>query len=194
MDSAPRNRVLSSRSGRSPEPGRESSNVGVGGVERSALGVILAGLTLLACGGDGRVATPPDAQNGPERFLEAAYPPYFAADDVRLSGALIARGDSIFHGAVGRGNCSLCHGPFLRGGSPGTNLRDTTWHNGDGSYAFIITTIVDGIDKPDHIGMPPRGGMPMSAGDVRAVAAYVYWVSRAKAEIDSAAPPAAARR
>ena len=113
----------------------------------------------------------------PDRsFLRDSYPAQFDAGTVVLDGRLIARGDSLFQGVIGQASCVMCHGPLLRGSTEGTNLRDDTWHDGDGTYESIVSTIVSGVEKPDHMSMPARGGMPLSDRDVQALAAYVYWL------------------
>lgn len=113
-------------------------------------------------------------------FLDSIYPEAFSDRGVELSGAVIARGDSLYHGVTGSANCYMCHGPFLRGSSEGTNLRDDKWHNIDGTLSAVDSIIRAGVSKPDHMTMPPRGGMPISDADVKALAAYVYWSARTK--------------
>ncbi|MBA4156007.1 MAG: cytochrome c [Gemmatimonadetes bacterium] len=111
------------------------------------------------------------------RYLQDSYPDRVDAGTVVLEGGRIARGDSLYQGVVGRANCIMCHGPALRGGDDGTNLRDGDWHEIDGSYQSIRSIIITGLDKPDHIVMPPRGGTPLSDAGVDAIAAFVYWIA-----------------
>lgn len=133
-----------------------------------------------ACEQEGAGARFTDATPAPHRFLEANYPAEVSAGDVILTRELIARGDSLYHGATGRANCVICHGPLLTGGSEGTNLRDGKWHNGDGSNPFIISTIRTGVSKPDHLNMPPMGGTQLTREEIQAIAAYVYWFSNVR--------------
>ncbi|HEX6059841.1 MAG TPA: c-type cytochrome [Gemmatimonadaceae bacterium] len=105
-----------------------------------------------------------------------ARPAYGQAAD-STSSALIARGDSIFHGRVGGALCATCHGP--RGaGIPGLapRLSDARWLHGDGGMDFLARIIGSGVAKPkENAGMmPPFGGTPLTPEQHRAVAAYVH--------------------
>ena len=73
-------------------------------------------------------------------ILFALAPMQLAAQDV--TPALIARGDSIFHGKLAGGTCITCHQASAKG-IPGLapDLTDKTWLHGDGSLAAIIVTI-----------------------------------------------------
>jgi mono/diheme cytochrome c family protein len=97
--------------------------------------------------------------------------------------AQIARGDSIFRGKVAGGLCFTCHQLNAKG-LPGLapDLTDSKWLHGDGSYEFIVANIIKGVPKPKQASAPmlPRGGSSMTDADVRAVAAYVYSLSRPK--------------
>lgn len=92
---------------------------------------------------------------------------------------LISLGDSIFHGRAAGGTCQNCHGQDAKGTSMAPNLADTEWHNGDGSFQFIIRTVTTGVPQPMKFPgpMPPKGGAPLSIAQVRAVAAYVFSLS-----------------
>ncbi len=102
--------------------------------------------------------------------------------DTTFPPAMIARGDSIFHGRLAGGMCYACHGPTAKG-TPGLapDLTDGQWLHGDGSYAFIEKTVTAGVPKPKQSAapMPPKGGANLSPDQVRAVAAYVYSLRRA---------------
>jgi mono/diheme cytochrome c family protein len=91
----------------------------------------------------------------------------------------IALGDSIFHGQVGGGTCSACHGQDAKGTAVAPDLTDSQWLNGDGSYQFIVNTITNGVPKPKQhpAPMPPKGGAPLTDDQVKAVAAYEYSLS-----------------
>jgi cbb3-type cytochrome c oxidase subunit III len=92
------------------------------------------------------------------------------------SAAVIAKGDSIFHGP---GMCYACHGSKAEG-MVGPNLTDAEWIHGDGSVDMIVKTVTHGIPKEESksgIVMPPKGGSSISDDDVKAVAAYVYSLS-----------------
>jgi mono/diheme cytochrome c family protein len=94
-----------------------------------------------------------------------------------ISASLVALGDSIFHGKAGGGACMVCHGADAKG-TPGLapNLADAKWLNGDGTYAFIVNTVQNGVADPKDgpAPMPPMGGSQLAPEQVRAVAAYVY--------------------
>ena len=91
----------------------------------------------------------------------------------------IALGDSSFHGQVGGGTCSACHGQDAKGTAVAPDLTDSQWLNGDGSYQFIVNTITNGVPKPKQhpAPMPPKGGAPLTDDQVKAVAAYEYSLS-----------------
>jgi mono/diheme cytochrome c family protein len=91
----------------------------------------------------------------------------------------IALGDSIFHGQVGGGTCTACHGQDAKGTAVAPDLTDSQWINGDGSYQFIVNTVTTGVPKPKQhpAPMPPKGGAPLTDEQVKAVAAYVYSLS-----------------
>jgi mono/diheme cytochrome c family protein len=91
--------------------------------------------------------------------------------------ALIAEGKKIFSGP---GVCYACHGPDAAGGM-GPSLADTLWIHSKGEYDRIVTTILEGVAQKDSksgIMMPPRGGSAISDAEIRAVAAYVWSLSR----------------
>lgn len=89
------------------------------------------------------------------------------------SPALIARGDSIYHGSA---NCYACHGAKAVG-LVGPNLTDAEWIHSKGTYEDIVAQINQGVPKEQSksgIPMPARGGATISDDDVKAVAAYVH--------------------
>lgn len=95
----------------------------------------------------------------------------------------IAKGDSIYRGKLGGGTCFTCHQLNAKG-LPGLapDLTDAKWLHGDGSLAFIITTIQKGVPKPKAASAPmlPRGGTSLNDEQIRAVAAYVYSLRNAR--------------
>lgn len=109
-----------------------------------------------------------------------------AASD-SITPAMIVRGDSIFHGRLAGGTCHVCHGEDAKGTAGlAPDLTSGKWLNGDGSYAFIVNTVQKGVPSPKEspAAMPPMGGVNFSADQVRAVAAYVYSLSRSKTHKD----------
>ena len=94
--------------------------------------------------------------------------------------AMLALGDSVFHGRAGGALCYVCHGPAGKGvAGLGPNLTDKEWLNGDGSVAFIEKTVTEGVPKPKKAPapMPPKGGGQLSDEQVKAVASYVFSLS-----------------
>jgi mono/diheme cytochrome c family protein len=101
--------------------------------------------------------------------------------DAEPSPSQLALGDSVFRGRAGGALCYVCHGANARGvNGLGPNLTDTEWLNVDGSVAAIEKLVIDGVAKPKKMPapMPPKGGGQLSDVQVRAVAAYVYSLSR----------------
>ncbi|HTI06522.1 MAG TPA: c-type cytochrome [Gemmatimonadales bacterium] len=96
-----------------------------------------------------------------------------------ITPALIARGDSIFHGLAAGGTCFACHGAGGTGIAALTHdLTTRTRLNGDGSYRSIVQIVETGVAQPQQtVPMPPHGGAELTALDIRAVAAYVYSLS-----------------
>jgi cytochrome c oxidase cbb3-type subunit 3 len=91
--------------------------------------------------------------------------------------ALVARGDSVFHGKLGGAICATCHGANAKGvPGMGPDLTDKVWLHGDGTVAAIQATIRAGVVKPkkSNMAMPPFGGVPLDSAKVAAVAAYVH--------------------
>ena len=95
---------------------------------------------------------------------------------------LIARGDSVFHAS----SCTECHGRNGKGLPHGPDLTSGHWAQTDGSYEQIIALITSGVPEDKIIDrffpepMPARGGgkPPLTDDQIRALAAYVYSLSR----------------
>jgi glucose/arabinose dehydrogenase/mono/diheme cytochrome c family protein len=94
----------------------------------------------------------------------------------------VALGDRIFHGEVANGTCGGCHGSDGRGSPVGADLVEGKWLWSDGSFDGISKTIATGVAKPKTVGgaMPPNGGAALAPDQLKAVAAYVYAISRKK--------------
>jgi mono/diheme cytochrome c family protein len=91
--------------------------------------------------------------------------------------AMVASGRKLFGGA---GLCMACHGPAGKG-LTGPDLTDATWLHHDGNYEALVKQITEGIDdKASKTGqiMPPKGGSALKPDEVRAVAAYVWTLSK----------------
>jgi mono/diheme cytochrome c family protein len=93
--------------------------------------------------------------------------------------AMVARGDTVFHGP---GNCYACHGSKGEG-LVGPSLIDAEWVHSKGTVEEIAAQVAKGIPKEQSksgIPMPPKGGSTISDDDVNAVAAYVHSLSQKK--------------
>ena len=90
---------------------------------------------------------------------------------------MIAKGKELFQGS---GLCMACHGMDGKG-SVGPDLTDSLWLHHKGSYEEIIAQVLKGIPEDQSKSgavMPPRGGSALSDEEIRAVAAYVWSLSR----------------
>jgi mono/diheme cytochrome c family protein len=128
--------------------------------------LVLAGAAPAAAQSSSETAAKPAA---PEKASDAAAAP-------PSTPTVIARGDSVYHGA---GNCYACHGSSAQG-SVGPNLTDAEWIHSKGTLEEIAALITNGVPKEQSksgIPMPPKGGGTLTDEDVRAVAAYVYSLS-----------------
>src|ERR1700678_3249818 len=137
--------------------------------------------------GGGATSTPcPSASASPGPIDTAnAKPPEGTNPDAGLSvptGAtqeMVALGDRIYHGQVGGGSCTGCHGSDGKGTPLRRELTDQKWLWRDGSYAGIAKTITDGVAQPKEYRspMPPMGGAQLTDDQVKALAAYVWSLS-----------------
>ena len=98
-----------------------------------------------------------------------------------VSAAMVEDGKKLYAGA---GICSACHGPDGKG-TPGlgANLTDAEWVHSDGSYDAIVRQILQGVSAEKSTtgaAMPPKGGSQLTEAQVRAVAAYVWTLRRAR--------------
>ena len=97
-----------------------------------------------------------------------------------ITPAMIALGERVFQGRAGGAICTTCHGKDAKGlAGLGPDLTDGTWLHGDGSVKFLQDIIRTGVMQPKQGAavMPPYGGVPLDAGQLAAVAAYVYSLS-----------------
>ncbi len=136
---------------------------------------LAAVVALAACGGGGDAAPAASASSA------AASTPVAQAsfDPASITPAMIALGDSIFHGKIGASSCQACHGAGGKAGAAAPDLTDGEWLHSDGSYEGIANTIKAGVMSPKQFSsvMPPYGGVMLPDDRWRAVAAYVYSVS-----------------
>lgn len=94
---------------------------------------------------------------------------------IGVTAPIIDEGQQIFTQA-----CFLCHGESAEGTPMAPNLTDAECLHGDGSYEFIVELVSTGVPQPRQsiVPMLPRGGSDLTDDQVRAVAAYVWSLSR----------------
>ena len=115
--------------------------------------------------------------------LLAAAPPVEGQqpDTVRpaaVTDARIAAGDTLYHGA---GGCAGCHGQRGVGTADGPGLVSGTWRRGPGTYEWLVhfsQHAGPGSRSPDADPSAMRGPGTLDSTQVRAVAAYVWAISR----------------
>jgi glucose/arabinose dehydrogenase/mono/diheme cytochrome c family protein len=92
---------------------------------------------------------------------------------------MVELGAAVFHGRVGGGTCTGCHGSDASGTPLGPPLLGHRWLWGDGSYASIEKIVREGVPQPKQYRapMPPMGGAQLTDEQVSAVAAYVWGLS-----------------
>lgn len=169
--------------GRDRSPARARA---AGAARPALLSLLLPSLLLLAAV-PGSAGTEPEAASPrPHRppppsdtvpappSAEDSLPPGVTAETVR-------RGGEVYRGA---GLCYSCHGTRGRGvPRAGSSLVDGEWHHTDADYRSLVFRIANGVTADRSFSgmpMPPRGGAELTADEVRAVAAYVWWISRRK--------------
>lgn len=139
---------------------------------------------LAACGGDdGDSTSTMQEPSGDEPRASQAANTDAGMQDLALpegvTMAMVEDGKSIFGG---RGICMTCHGQDATGiPNLGGNLTDEEWIHSDGSYEGIVQTIMAGVPTDaSTVGtpMPPKGGSSISDEQVKAVAAYVWTLSK----------------
>ncbi len=121
---------------------------------------------------------PPAVEQSPEADQA---PDGGGASDLELpegvTAGMVAQGKVIFEGP---GTCFACHGTTGEGTPIAPDLTDDEWLNVDGSYGQLVEIIDTGVQETKEFPglMMPRGGSGMSDEDLRAVAAYVWSLSR----------------
>ncbi|GEM_PF-743086 len=172
------------------------------GAERVAVGLLLA---LVACGGGGSnqantaggtestaaaTSATPASSTGTAAPAGAAATttagpgglpdPQPGKPPVGTTPAMLAEGDSIFHGLKAGGLCQTCHGPDAKGTPLAPPLIAHKWLTGDGSFTFIQQRVRDGMPKPTppYPGpMLPMGGAQLTPAQIKSVSAYEYSIS-----------------
>jgi mono/diheme cytochrome c family protein len=143
-----------------------------------ALGITIGLMALLACGGGGSAQ-----QETAEATAVGGGQEATQQQEVQLPEGvtmeMVNQGREIYGGA---GICRVCHGTEGEGmPGLGANLTDSEWIHSDGSYEGIIQTVMNGVDgsaSTSGAAMAPKGGSGITDDQVKAVAAYVYTLSR----------------
>lgn len=141
-----------------------------------ALGITIGLVALLACGG-GESARQETAEGSAVGGGQEAAQQQEVQLPEGVTMEMVNQGRDIYGGA---GICHVCHGTNGEGGV-GANLTDEEWIHSDGSYEGIIQTVMNGVDASASTSgnaMAPKGGGGITDDQVRAVAAYVYTLSR----------------
>lgn len=96
----------------------------------------------------------------------------------QVTDSAVARGRELFHGT---GACSACHGQEGVGTDSGPALAQGIWLHGPDTFEGILSRVVHGVPRSYSIRgvpMPMRGWNTLSDEEARAVAAYVWLLSR----------------
>jgi mono/diheme cytochrome c family protein len=96
---------------------------------------------------------------------------------------MVRNGQLLFEGP---GLCTSCHRRDGKGiVGTGADLTDDVWIHSDGSFEAILGQIKSGIPKEHSEGgspMPERGASRLTENQLRAIAAYVWTLSRRPAD------------
>lgn len=96
-----------------------------------------------------------------------------------VSPEMVREGRQLF---AGDAFCYTCHGPEGTGiEGLGSDLTDGRWVHTDGSYDELVSRVREGVpanSATTGVPMPPRGGARLTPEQIRAVAAYVWTLSR----------------
>jgi glucose/arabinose dehydrogenase/mono/diheme cytochrome c family protein len=114
-------------------------------------------------------AKPPEGSN-PDAVL-------VLPDDVTQEA--VALGYRIYHGQVGGAACTGCHGASGTGSPLGPDLTSKTLLWSDGSFAGLMKSITEGVPTPKKYRspMPPLGGAELTADQIKALTAYVWYLN-----------------
>lgn len=138
-------------------------------------------ILLLGCSSDQAEESPGASESDQAQPAAAQTPDDSTSSDLELpegvTAGMVAQGETIFEGP---GTCFACHGTTGEGTPIAPDLTDNDWLNVDGSYGQLVEIIDTGVQETKEFPglMMPRGGSGMSDEDLRAVAAYVWSLSR----------------
>jgi mono/diheme cytochrome c family protein len=150
---------------------------------RSSLRAFCAMTVVVAASACGHSAAKPAAGAAPAAATSASNAKAAPASKLPagVTTAMITLGDSIFN----NGNCQRCHGKAGIGAANAPAFKGIKWQHGSGSYDDIVKTVISGvpadqIKDPTHkFPMSAKGGRtPLTDDQIKAVAAYVYTISR----------------
>ncbi len=135
--------------------------------------VVLVVALISACGGGDAPSS--NGASATAKPVQAAV----SFDPASITPAMIALGDSIFHGKIGASSCQACHGVGGQNGTAAPSLADAEWLHSDGKLEGIYKTVKSGVMAPKQFSsvMPPYGGVMLTEDKTIAVAAYVYSLS-----------------
>jgi len=121
-------------------------------------------------------AVPAAAETDVAAATEAAAPQELPEG---VTAAMVEEGKGIYNGA---GICMSCHGANGEGiPNLGANLTDDEWLHTDGSYEALVENIMTGVtaqESSSGVPMPAKGGAAITDDQVKAVAAYVWTLSK----------------
>lgn len=142
--------------------------------------VAAAALGFSACGGEAANGEEAQAEVR-EMEMETAAPAEEMPQEMPagVTQAMVDEGKTIFNGA---GICMSCHGTEGQGiPNLGANLTDGEWLHSDGSYEGIVASVTNGVtaqESSSGVPMPAKGGTSITDEQVKAVAAYVWSLSK----------------
>lgn len=148
--------------------------------------VALVAIGLSACSGDASAEANGEADAAPAQVVAAEAEMDMADADAMpqelpegVTPAMVEEGKGIYNGA---GICMSCHGANGAGiPNLGANLTDDEWLHIDGSYESIVQNIMKGVtaqESSSGVPMPAKGGTAITDAQVKAVAAYVWTLSK----------------
>lgn len=148
--------------------------------------VALVAIGLSACSGDASAEANGEADAAPAQVVAAEAEMDMADADAMpqelpegVTPAMVEEGKGIYNGA---GICMSCHGADGAGiPNLGANLTDDEWLHIDGSYESIVQNIMKGVtaqESSSGVPMPAKGGTAITDAQVKAVAAYVWTLSK----------------
>ena len=158
-------------------------------IEKKIWGLTLVALVavgLSACGGDASANGNGEADAAPAQVVAAEADTDVAETEAMpqelpegVTAAMVEEGEGIYNGA---GICMSCHGATGEGiPNLGADLTDDEWLHTDGSYESLVEDIMTGVtwqECSSGVPMPAKGGAAITDDQVKAVAAYVWTLSK----------------